>query len=54
MNLIKIFAIMYDLSFAGNIKIKRLSLLIQQITITKKIFAEFDISCCYQIINHKL
>ena len=53
MNLIKIFARMYDLNFIRNIKIQRLPLLIQQIMITKKLFAEFDISCCYQIINLK-
>jgi len=36
MNLIKIFVRMYDLNFTRNIKIQRLSLLIQQIMITKK------------------
>ena len=53
MNLINIFARMYDSNFTRNIKIQRLPLLIQQIMITKKLFAEFDISCCYQIINLK-
>ena len=53
MNLIKIFARMYDLKFTRNIKIQRLPLLIQQIMFTKKLFAEFDTSCCYQIINLK-
>ena len=53
MNLIKIFARTYDLNFAPNIKIQRPPLLIQQIMITKKLFAEFDISCCYQIVNLK-
>ncbi len=53
MNLIKIFARMYDLNFVRNIEIQRLPLLIQRIMITKKLFAEFDISFCYQIINLK-
>ena len=53
MNLIKVFARMYDLNFARNINIQRLPLLIQQIMITKKLFTEFDISYCYQIINLK-
>ena len=54
MNLIKIFARMYDLNFVKNINIQRLTLLIRPIMITKKLFAEFDISYFYQIINLKL
>ena len=53
MNLIKIFARMSDQNFAQNIKIQKLPLKIRQIMITKKLFAEFETSYCYQIINLK-
>ncbi len=53
MNLIKIFARMNDQNFAQNIKYQKLPLKIRQIMITKKLFAEFDTSYCYQIINLK-
>ena len=53
MNLIKIFARMNDQNFAQNIKIQKLPLKIRQIMITKKLFAEFETSYCYQIINLK-
>ena len=53
MNLIKIFARMNDQNFAQNIKFKKLPLKIRQIMITKKLFAEFETSYCYQIINLK-
>ena len=53
MNLIKIFSRMNDKTFAQNIKSQKLPLKIRQIMITKKLFAEFDTSYCYQIINHK-
>ena len=53
MNLIKIFARMNDQNFAQNIKYQKLPLKIRQIMITKKLFAEYDTSYCYQIINLK-
>ena len=53
MNLIKIFARMNDQNFAQNIKYQKLPLKIRQIMITKKLFAEFDTSYCYQIMNLK-
>ena len=52
MNLIKIFARMNEKNFAQNIKNQKLTLKIRQIMI-KKLFAEFDTSYCYQIINLK-
>ena len=54
MNLIKIFARMNDHNYVQNITIQKLPLKIRQIMITKKLFAEFGTSCCYQIINLKL